>query len=402
MNSMRLLMSMTDIDDALILDALSQPEPKPRRNLWWSVCRWAAACLCIVLISTILYQAIKPMRVSAFEIEDGVLLAYTGTDTKVVIPAEVTSIASSAFAAAPSPDSITSVTLGPNVESIDALTFAQTKNLNHITVPKENTNFYYQDGVLLAADGSLAIDTARSYEKSMDLFLDAVGSMTGEEAVFSEGASFVFGKTEISVEVQGSENGSLPVSCYMTAIDFDGAHLELEPGTSMSSNSAWDFYQSDDILIYSNMNQSGYGTGYLFADGEVKNISNPQTRKYNDSIYLYGTDGAGKITYRRQPHKYVDDGESVSDLLYCTGRDELFLEEGYVLLDEGNLTYAPTAVYTVEEKWDLEDKFANLCVFADKCEDSNTVIDITALGYPPCETLEELLAYNDEYYESWE
>lgn len=401
MNSMRLLMSMTDIDDALILDALPQPAPKPRRSLWWPVCRWVAACLCVALTSTILYQVIKPVQASAFKIENGVLLAYTGTDTEVVIPNEVTAITSSAFAAAPSPDNITSITLGTNVESIEALTFSETKNLTSITVPKENTNFCYQEGVLLAADGSLAVDIARSYESRVDLFLDVVGNMIGGENIFADKASFVFGKTEISVDVQDSESESLPFDYYITAIDFNGAHLELDHITSMSSNSAWNLYQSDDMLIYSDMNQSGYGTGYLFADGEVQDISNPQTREYNDSIYLYGTDETGKITYQRQPHKYVDDGESVSDLLYCTGRDELFLEEGYVLLDEGNLTYVPSAVYTVEEKWDLEDKFTNLCVYADKCNDSNIIIDISALGYPPCETLEELLAYNDKYYESW-
>ena len=173
-------------------------EQKQRRGAKGWIGYATAACLCLVVAGSILWQVFKPMPAKAFEIENGVLLAYHGTDAEVVIPDEVTKISASAFAAAPSPDSITSVTLGANVEIIDPLTFAGTKNLDTITVPEENTNFYYREGVLLAADGSLVIDTARAYEDSMDIFVDVISDMTDGENIFGDTVSFVFGKAKIT------------------------------------------------------------------------------------------------------------------------------------------------------------------------------------------------------------
>ena len=56
-----------------------------------------------------------------FEIEDGVLKKYTGTDAKVVIPEEVTSIGDSAFAHC---GSMTSVVIPEGVTSIGCYTFS--------------------------------------------------------------------------------------------------------------------------------------------------------------------------------------------------------------------------------------------------------------------------------------
>lgn len=405
MTGEQILRGMTMIDEVFILEAAPRTEQKRRRGARGWLSYAAAACLGLLVIGSILWQVVKPVPAKAFEIEDGVLLAYHGTDTEVVIPDEVTKISASAFATAPSPDSITSVTLGTNVEIIDPLTFAETKNLDTITVPEENKNFYCREGVLLAADGSLAIDTARAYEDSMDIFVDVISDMTDGKNIFGDTVSFVFGKTKITVSVE--ENPAFAAGedfraflCYMTAIDFNGTLLELKDRVPMMANSMWDFYQTDDMLIYTNISQSGYGDIYLLCAGEVWDLSNPPDKGffslpdyqlYNDSIFFYGADENG-ITYERRPRKYVFTQTAYFDLMYCTGYDELYSEKGYVTIANGQVQYTPTETQTVEGNIDLEGLFESY---------KNTSYNQGTMYRPRFETLEEMLTYNKEHYTRW-
>lgn len=405
MTGEQILRGMTIIDEVFILEAAPRMEKKQRRSVRGWVGYATAACLCLVVTGSILWQVVKPMPAKAFEIEDGVLLAYHGTDAEVVIPDEVTKISASAFAAAPSPDSITSVIFGTNVESIDPLTFAETKNLGTITVPEENTNFYYREGVLLAADGSVAIDTARAYEDSMDIFVDVIHNITAGENIFGDTVSFVFGKAEITVSVE--KNPAFAAGedfraflCYMTAIDFNGAHLKLENSVPMISNSMWDFYQVEDVLVYTNVNRSGDGDIFLLFSGKIWDLSNPPNKGffslpdyqlYNDSIFFYGADENG-ITYERRPRKYVFTQTAYFDLMYCTGYDELYSEKGYVTIANGQIQYTPTETQTVEGNIDLEGLFESY---------KNTGYNQGTMYRPRFETLEEMLIYNQEHYVSW-
>lgn len=405
MTQEQFLRAMTNIDDTFILEAMPRLEPKPKRGAGEWIRYAVAACLCLLVIGSILWQVVKPVPAKAFEIEDGVLLAYHGTDAEVVIPDEVTKISASAFATAPSPDSITSVTLGTNVEIIDPLTFAETKNLDTITVPEENNNFYCREGVLLAADGSLAIDTARAYEDSMDIFVDVIRDITDGKNIFGDTVSFVFGKAKITVSVEenpafemGDDLWAFP--CYMTAIDFDGTHLELKDRVPMMANSMWDFYQSEDVLVYANVNRSGDGDIYLLCAGEIWDLSNPPDKGffslpdyqlYNDSIFFYGADENG-ITYERRPRKYVFTQTAYFDLMYCTGYDELYSEEGYVTIENGEIKYNPTKTQTVRGNIDLEGLFEGYY---------STGYNQGTPYRPRFEKLEEMLSYNKEHYESW-
>lgn len=405
MTQEQFLRAMTNIDDTFILEAMPRLEPKPRRGAGEWIRYAAAACLCLLVIGSILWQVVKPMPAKAFEIEDGVLLAYHGTDAEVVIPDEVTKISSSAFAAAPSPEGITSLHIGENVAEIEEDALAPLTLLDSVIVPEENTNFYYREGILLAADGSIAIDTARAYEESMDIFVDVISDMTDGKNIFGDTVTFVFGKAKITVSVE--ENPAFAAGedfraflCYMTAIDFNGTHLELKNSVPMISNSMWDFYQAEDVLVYANVNRSGDGDIYLLCAGEVCDLSNPPDKGffglpdyqlYNDSIFFYGADENG-ITYERRPRKYVFTQTAYFDLMYCTGYDELYSEKGYVTIANGQIQYTPTETQTVEGNIDLEGLFESY---------KNTGYNQGTTYRPRFETLEEMLAYNKEHYESW-
>lgn len=391
MTSKQILHCMSLIDDEFIREAAPADKGKKRPVVWLRTA--VAACLCLVCAGAVLWQAIKPVQVSAFEIEDGVLLAYHGTDAEVVIPDEVTKIAASAFAAAPSPDSITSLHIGVNVAEIEEDALAPLTELDTVTVAEENEFFEVVDGVLARKDGTLEVDSQRPYADSKEALYEVLRQIATGETYLGENLTIMYKQTEVFVEVQEATPATLavggwPYSCVMTAVKFDGIYLELQRPVPVSGgNGRWDLFQRDDMLLL-----VAKGQIYLLANGQVTDISNPDTYPdgYNESIYFYSEDGEGNIIYTRQPSKYVDDNETIFDLLFCAGADELFREEGIVTWDGEKLGYVPTATYTVGEVWDLEQKFEEL---KERMAHYNSTF-----GYPPCETVGELLEYNREHY----
>ena len=73
---------------------------------------------------------------SEFLIEDGVLLEYRGTKSKVTIPKSVTEIGERAFAGA---ETLKSVTIPKNVTKIGNYAFSGCSKLKEITIPKTVT-----------------------------------------------------------------------------------------------------------------------------------------------------------------------------------------------------------------------------------------------------------------------
>ena len=257
-----------------------------------------------------------------------------------------------------------------------------------MTVAEENEFFEVVDGVLARKDGMMEVDDQRPYADSKTALLDVLHQIATGKIYFGEELTILYKQAEVYVEVEETGYEWRPYTCLMKAVKFDGIYLELKGCVPISGgNGQWDIFQKDDMLLL-----VAKGQNYLLANGQVMDISNPDTYPdgYNESIYFYNEDGEGNIIYTRQPSKYVDDNETIFDLLFCAGADELFREEGIVTWDGEQLGYVPTAMYTVGEVWDLEQKFEEL-------KKSMTYFNST-FGYPPCETVEELMEYNREHY----
>ena len=101
MNAFTILEAMDAIDDRTLGGALSFAQkavktPKKRKAKWlpWVA---AAACLCLIVAGAVGIIRKSLPAPSDFVIQEGVLIGYTGSDTSVVIPEGVLTIADGAF-----------------------------------------------------------------------------------------------------------------------------------------------------------------------------------------------------------------------------------------------------------------------------------------------------------------
>ena len=149
------------------------------RYIRTAVC--AAACVALIVGTVFVGQFVKdtenppdvttvpPINTPSadFVIENGTLLSYVGKDTEVVLPQEVTTIAADCFSASENAQNITTISLGSNVKMIEEAAFSGLPSLDEITVPEDNKNFVFSEGVLLKTDGSILF--AASYPKEIDV-----------------------------------------------------------------------------------------------------------------------------------------------------------------------------------------------------------------------------------------
>ena len=108
------------------------------RNIkFWKLLQCLAVGLALLLmaVSSGNKEAGRPMEQgdgNEFVIEDGVLIMYTGTDTEVIVPDEVTSIGDYAFSNC---SALTSITLPGGVSRIGNYAFEQCSSLTRIQLP---------------------------------------------------------------------------------------------------------------------------------------------------------------------------------------------------------------------------------------------------------------------------
>lgn len=74
-------------------------------------------------------QSVSPKANNSFEIRDGVLVKYNGSESEVVIPEEVHSIGKNAFSGN---NTLTSVKMGNSVEKIEPYAFNNCTSLQNI------------------------------------------------------------------------------------------------------------------------------------------------------------------------------------------------------------------------------------------------------------------------------
>ena len=135
MNAFTILEAMDAIDDRTLGGALSFAQeavktPKKRKAKWlpWVA---AAACLCLIVAGAVGIIRKSLPAPSDFVIQEGVLIGYTGSDTSVVIPEGVLTIADGAFRDNPTLQSVSA----PSVTSVGNGAFENCPALQSASFP---------------------------------------------------------------------------------------------------------------------------------------------------------------------------------------------------------------------------------------------------------------------------
>lgn len=348
MTQEQFLRAMTNIDDTFILEAMPKLEPKPKRGAGEWIRYAVAACLCLLVIGSILWQVVKPVPAKAFEIEDGVLLAYHGTDAEVVIPDEVTKISASAFAAAPSPEGITSLHIGENVAEIEEDALAPLTLLDTVTVAEENEFFEVVDGVLARKDGTLlfaSIGAGREYLRD-SVLVDVMRRVKNGELPFATVSKILVGNATVEVEMKEDPYGPL---YYVSAVTVYGKTTVLpDEAFPINGYQKLQMFELKECFVISFLG-GGVGQTYIMTEEETFIINNPSSDIIHEGmkepslsvIRLY-TDGEN-LLYERTAEKFYQIQPPL-ELVVCVSREEFYCETGTVSLNEGKLAYHPMEV----------------------------------------------------------
>ncbi len=114
-----------------------------------------AACVCFALLGA--YILTKPYKTAdGFVIKNGALLSYTGNETEITIPNNVSKIKSNAFSDNENADKIHTINLCSDVRDIEPNAFANMSSLVHVNT-EGNSNFIYNNDTVISADGNMLI-----------------------------------------------------------------------------------------------------------------------------------------------------------------------------------------------------------------------------------------------------
>ncbi len=355
-----------------------------------------------------------PKPVSDFVIENGILVSYTGSETEITLPEEVSSIASNTFSSSTNAADITTIHLNSGINSIEEKAFSGLVSLSRVTVPEDNSNFIFRDGVLMATDGSIHFSLTDNNTIDVQTFVETLEQMEGSVDFIGKRTKFVFGELIIIAKNNVSPYDLNEARFTIESFSVFGQTFALSDSKYDSSfsdgvierNAGLTLLLTDDVFVYAKTRTScGY---YLIitADsiyeyhkppeiipGSEEAINNPTW--YNESVFGYSIDDNGDLVYVREPQKYTFDQRISNEITYCVGLDEFAREEGYVTFENGVIVHNPTSTYTVSEVMNVYECFA---IWHSMYKNySDELLQIA--GIPRVSTLDELISYNKEHYE---
>ena len=303
--------------------------------------------------------------VPGFVIEDGALLYYTGDDAEVTIPDSVTVIAQTAFSES---TGISRLTIGSDVENIEALALAPLVGKAEIQISPDNLYYEMIEGVVVRKDGTAII-------------LDAIGTDAGHNADRRMGdVSDVMAKKGYSqkvedperfnVEFEGLERMEVGNACIkvdeglaVESVTVFGKTVDFEDGFLMvTGNRKFQAFEAQGGFVIASIS-GGWGRTCLIFPEDCITVETPMKNAediYSCSVIRFYKE-EDRICYERIPEKY-DNIQAVGGILeYCVSKDELFRETGTIALDDGKIDYIPQKKETVSDAVDLEHEFALWC-----------------------------------------
>ena len=303
-----------------------------------------------------------------FVIENGVLLSYTGSATEVVIPDEVHTIGGKAFTQCSGVGSITSVSIGSGVVKIADDAFEGMTSLGEIIVAEENEHFIFSNGVLVAVDGSVCFSFEPTGEMEIDKIFDVLYDIAGNNNFAGHQIKCVLGGVTVLARCEDSYEEEYVSTVIIEEISaFDNSFKIIDSkyrGNSFANGRVETkgdrnrLTLADGALIYTKSRYYGGYTLIITAEGVYEALTeygagkNPEDNAewYNDIVYVYGTDGEGRVSYTRQPKKFAVCPEFLTNVYeYCVSVKELALETGYVTFEGEEIIHHREKLYTADE-----------------------------------------------------
>lgn len=400
MNAEKLMTAFCLIDDKYILDC---SEEKPKSCAGMRRLLPVAACFVIVLAVTLTALTTRFGKSgtnpeqnnggttvkSDFVIENGELKRYLGHNPDVVIPDEVTKIDSAAFSDLEDPSSITTLSIGKNVSSIDSDAFFDLTGLTDVSVDGDNEYYSVDQGALFRLDGSQVFNISRDHFDE-NAFFTLLNSLDFDGEYGDKTITVIFGKVTITVYCANApDEWDRANCCRIRKIEYMGNVVETDDQFYGNCVTQLLYSEADGIFVYTHTE----GGKYIFTPYSVTKVEEPRWEDYNGNVYTFSYDDEnGRITYFRRPQKYAFGQAYMPYLDHCVSRDEFYLETGHLLSDHSGVIYEPEAAYTVNEKLK---EFDPLRMSLDE------MFEISKEYYKSkgFSTLDELIEYNSERYE---
>ena len=270
MTGIDLINSMGMIDDRFIeqADAYKPKETgMSRKNrAWVLVAASLISALTILLVGIYAGQqenenvvdiSYYQINIEDYEIENQILLAYTGNDSIVPIPNEVRVISSDAFG---TNNNIKTIVIGANVEQIESGAFLKLKSLEEFLVDENNEYFKVVDGFLIKNDGTLVLSDVGEYgdDRTSDDILYYVNNFIAKNKKHLE----LFKKIELGSALLGitceySEE-SEEISIYASALEVFGQNVIFdEKQYKINGNQKFQCFETDKYFLLSSKRSDG-------------------------------------------------------------------------------------------------------------------------------------------------
>ena len=315
---------------------------------------------------------------SSFAIKNGILTAYTGKETEIELPGDVTGIAPDAFAASPVAGDIVRISLGKSVEMIDPLAFSGLTSLQAVDVDTENAVF--RSGTSEQQGGSYLCGNT---EPIMFYFPGEGASVylssdDGQAPYFYEeraDMSFICNKAVFTLYY---ENENDQIHWYCRSVRYEKNQVDFqEPVEFEGGNFQTSVFETSNHEFVFERTSYNFSDAYIVTKDAALELHPGNDPDYAVSLYC-GKDG--ELRYRKIRAEYATQEQADEIFPRITSRNEFYGEDGLVTIKNGEL------VFTAQNQYTVSDYFKN----------RGTDIDTWFKSLPDCpyNTLEELMQAN--------
>lgn len=336
-----------------------------------------------------------------FEVNENILVSYNGESNVVDVPQSVQEISHNAFGNSLNSDKITNINLGSKVEKIDISAFSELPSLLSVNVSEENPYYMCYDNFLLAKDGG-AIFCFGMLDLDIYSLITASDNVVKSIPFYKDGYKIIFhnavlhfaeGEPEQIIDSLTIEDGLL------TRISVDEYSVTFKSPIGYYGDHAWSLFKTENAMVFTDLISYAVGDTYIFTDDgiyEQHNLDYSVHSDYNAPVVVFSPGKDGKLKYTCRPIKFISFDDGGSELVYCVGMDEVYMEIGTVVFENNEPKYIAESTITFVQQYG-KDRVQEM--YNGICESSST---ISGSGFnSQSETLEEYLKSNSQKYNAF-